>query len=154
MSKYPAGLPLPQQQGYALQHTSPMMRTPMQSGRARQRRTYTSVPTAVSVSWLFTTQGEAQLFEGWYRDDIGAGDGANWFAMKLQTPLGIMDYDCRFTDIYSGPQLVGFDKWQFTATLEIRERPIIAEGWATIMPDYILLSDIFDAAMNQEWPSA
>lgn len=154
MPAYPIELPLPVQQGYALQHVSPMIRTEMQSGRARQRRTFTSVPSSVSVSWMFTTQGEAQLFEGWFRDDGGAGDGANWFTMKLQTPLGLMDYECRFTDIYSGPQLVSFDKWQVSATLEIRERPIIAQDWAIIMPGYILMADIFDYAINREWPSA
>jgi hypothetical protein len=154
MPAYPIDLPLPLQQGYALQHVSPMIRTEMQSGRARQRRTFTSVPSSVSVTFLFTTQGQAQLFEGWFRDDLGAGDGANFFSMKLQTPLGIMDYECRFTDIYSGPTLVAFDKWQYTATLEIRDRPLIAKDWATIMPSAILLSDILDLAMNQEWPQA
>jgi hypothetical protein len=154
MPTYPVGLPLPVQQGYALQHVSPMVRTEMQSGRARQRRAFTSVPSMVSVSWIFRTQTEAQLFEGWFRDDLGAGDGANWFSMKLQTPLGIMDYECRFTGIYNGPQLIAFDKWQVSGELEIRDRPILPPGWATIMPGYILLSDIFDLAMNQEWPDA
>jgi hypothetical protein len=154
MPAYPVGLPLPVQQGYALQHVSPMIRTEMQSGRARQRRAFTSVPSMVSVSWIFRTVFESRLFEGWFRDDLGAGDGANWFTMKLQTPLGIMDYECRFTGIYNGPQLIAFDKWQFSAELEIRDRPILAPGFATILPDYILMPDIFDSAMNQEWPAA
>lgn len=152
MIAYPIQLPYPNQQGYALQHVSPMVRTEMQSGRARQRRAFTSVPSAVTVSWVFTKQ-EAALFEGWFRDNGGAGDGANWFSMPLQTPLGLYQYDCRFTDVYSGPQLIAFNKWQINATLEIRERPILAPDWAIIMPDYIIMSDIFDLAVNQEWPN-
>lgn len=148
---YPSQLPLPVQSGYGLQHVSPMIRTEMQSGRARQRRTFTSVPSAVTVSWIMT-QGQAVIFEGWFRDNAGAGDGASWFTMPLDAPVGLDDYECRFTDIYAGPTLIGFNKWQFDATLEIRERPIIGDGWATIMPDYIILADIFDSAMNQIWP--
>ena len=153
MASYPTQLPYPVQQGYALQHVSPMTRTDMQSGRARNRRTFTSVPSGVSVAWIFT-KVEAQLFEGWFRDSLGASDGASWFTMTLDTPLGLYPYDCRFTEIYSGPTPVAFNKWQFTATLEIRERPLIAPDWAIIMPGAILLADIFDLAMNREWPSA
>lgn len=152
MAAYPSQLPLPVQNGYALQHISPFVRTEMQSGRARQRRTFTSVPSSASVSWFFTSDVECQLFEGWFRDNLGAKDGENWFSIPLQTPIGIHDYDCRFADMYSGPTLVAFNKWQVTATLEIRERPILPVDYATIAPSFVLLSDIFDKAMNEEWP--
>lgn len=154
MASYPSQLPLPVQQGYALQHQSPFTRTEMQSGRARQRRTFTSVPSSVSLIWFFTSDVECQLFEGWFRDNLGAKDGENWFSMPLQTPIGTHDYDCRFADMYSGPTLVAFNKWQVTATLEIRERPIVQDGEATIMPGDIILADIFDLTMNREWPAA
>lgn len=154
MPAYPTQLPLPMQNGYAIQHQSPFVRTEMQSGRARQRRAFTSVPSSVSVTWFFTKDFDCQLFEGWFRDALGAKDGENWFDMPLQTPLGTYQYQCRFADMYQGPQLVAFNKWQVSATLEIRERPILPDGWATIMPGFILMPDIFDIAMNQEWPAA
>lgn len=154
MPSFPTELPLALQAGYALQHVPPFVRTEMQSGRARQRRSFTSVPSMVQVSWIFETDGEAQLFEGWFRDDLGAKDGANWFDMPLQTPLGTFNYDCRFAEMYQGPTLVGGDMWQISARLEIRERPILPPDWATLLPSYILLSDIFDIAMNREWPEA
>jgi hypothetical protein len=154
MASYPSQLPRPLQSGYALQHVSPFTRTDMQSGRARQRRTFTSVPSSARVTWFFTSDIECQLFEGWFRDDLGAKDGENWFTIELQTPLGIQPYECRFADMYSGPELVAFNKWQVSATLEIRERPILPDGWATIMPTFILAPEIFDIAMNQEWPTA
>jgi len=155
MPSFPSELPRPLQSGYGLQHVSPFIRTEMQSGRARQRRTFTNVPSSVSVTWFFTSPGECALFEGWFRDSGGAGDGANWFDMNLQTPLGVDGvYQCRFAGMYQGPTLAAFDKWQVTATLEIRERPLIEDDWAIIMPGYILMADIFDYAINREWPSA
>lgn len=147
---YPAGLPLPLQTGYGLQTVSPLMRTEMQSGRARQRRTFTSVPQSVTVAWLLTTP-QAALFENFFQ--VALTDGSSWFFAELQTPLGIMPLECRFVDIYSGPSLIGFNKWSINATLETKERQVLSGDWAIIMPEVILLSDIFDLAMNREWPA-
>lgn len=148
---YPAGLPRPVQSGYGLQTVSPMVRTTMQSGRARQRRTFTGVPQSVSVSWIMTSQ-EAQLFENFFQ--VSLIDGSEWFFADLQTPLGVMPYECRFTDIYQGPSLIAFNKWQFSAVLETKKRNTLEGGdWAIIMPSYILMSDIFDLAINREWPA-
>lgn len=154
MPSYPSQLPLPMQDGYALQHQSPFTRTEMQSGRARQRRTFTSVPSSASVTWFFTSDVQCQLFEGWFRDELGAKDGENWFDMPLQTPLGVYQYQCRFVDMYQGPALAAFNKWQITASLEIRERPILPVDYATFAPEYVLLSDILDRAINVEKPAA
>jgi hypothetical protein len=148
MIDYPASLPPPLRSGYSLQHVSPLMRTQLESGRARQRRKYTSVPTMAQVSWLFT-QGQAQLFEAWFRWDLK--DGAEWFFADLRTPMGLQPYECRFADMYSGPSLVGRLHWQFSATLEIKERQTLTEGWEAA-PSFVINSEIFDFAMNEEWP--
>lgn len=144
-------LPLPLQEGYGFQPVSPLLRTQLTSGRARQRRQYTSTPTQASVKWIFTTDAQAMIFEAWYRDVLS--DGAAWFLMRLQTPLGVRDYRCRFTDIYQGPTLVAPIYWQFSATLELWERPILPPGWGPF-PDYIAGSSIIDLALNREWPEA
>ncbi|WP_285131392.1 hypothetical protein [Leclercia adecarboxylata] len=144
-------LPLPQQDGYGFKPVSPLLRTELTSGRARQRRKYTSTPTQASVNWFFETDGQSQLFEAWYRDTIH--DGADWFLMRLQTPLGVEDYKCRFTDIYEGPTMVAPIYWKFTATLELWEHPVLPPGW-TEYPDYIINSSIIDLALNREWPEA
>jgi len=120
-------LPLPLQDGYAFQAVSPVLRTQLTSGRARQRRLYTSLPTQAFVSWSFDSDSQSQLFEAWYCDSLS--DGASWFNMRLRTPMGIEDYVCRFTDIYEGPTLTGGNYWQFSATLELWERPILPPGW-------------------------
>jgi len=144
-------LPLPLQDGYGFKPISPLIRTQMTSGRARQRRRYTSTPTQASVTWMFTTDAQAQLFEAWYRDIIS--DGAAWFLMRLQTPRGVENYKCRFTDIYEGPTLVAPIYWQFSATLELWERPILPPGWAEF-PDFVVNQSIIDLALNREWPEA
>lgn len=153
MASYPHEyLPLPLQDGYGFKPVSPLLRTQLTSGRARQRRQYTSTPTSASVTWMFTTDAQSQLFEAWYRDAIT--DGADWFLMRLQTPRGVEDYKCRFTDdMYEGPTLVAPIYWQYTATLELWERPILPPGWGEF-PDLIANQSIIDFAMNREWPEA
>ena len=122
----------------------------MTSGRTRQRRKYTSVPTEASVSWVFN-DAQAQLFEVWFRDVIT--DGAAWFNMRMRTPMGVGDYVCRFKDIYDGPVLFGLGFWKITATLELWERPILPPGWGNF-PEFIVGQSIIDYALNKEWPEA
>ncbi|OHV13016.1 hypothetical protein [Kushneria phosphatilytica] len=122
LEEYPDVLPLPLQSGYGFQPTSPLQRTEMSSGRARQRRMYSTVPTVASVTWLFTPE-EGRIFEGWYRNLVT--DGADWFVIRLKTPLGIQPYKARFTDIYDGPTLKGGNYWEFSAELELIERPTL-----------------------------
>lgn len=119
-------LPLPRMEGYGLKPVSPLLRTEMTSGRARQRRQCTSTPTQAIVKWTFKTDGESQLFEDWFRDALT--DDVACFNMKLHTPRGLEFYKCRFTDIYEGPTLIAPKYFQFSATLELWERPILPVG--------------------------
>ena len=150
LAVWPEQLPMPEQSGYAIQHVSPSQRTEMVSGRARQRRVYTSVPSNVSVQWFLTEQ-QAQLFEAWFRYAIT--DGADWFLLPLKTPMFTGDYECRFTGIYEGPALTAFNKWTVSATIEIKERNTITAN-ELLDPQGVIDSDIFDITMNQKWPLA
>ena len=150
LAVWPEQLPLPEQSGYAIQHVSPLQRTEMVSGRARQRRVYTSVPSNVSVQWFLTEQ-QAQLFESWFRYAIM--DGADWFLLPLKTPMFTGNCECRFTGIYEGPVLIAYDKWTVSATIEIKERNTITAN-ELYDPQGIIDSDIFDITMNQKWPLA
>ena len=147
---WPTQLPLPEQSGYAIQHVSPLQRTTMVSGRARQRRVYTSVPSNVAVQWFLTEQ-QAQLFEAFFRYSIT--DGADWFLLPLKTPMFTGDYECRFTGIYEGPTLTAFNKWTVSATIEIKERQTLSAGFV-YAPQYVIDSSIIDIAINQLWPAA
>ena len=150
LAVWPEQLPLPEQSGYAIQHVSPLQRTEMVSGRARQRRVYTSVPSMVAVQF-FCTELQAQIFELFFR--FGITDGADWFMCTLKTPLGLMPYECRFNGIYEGPVLTSFNKWTFSGTLEIRERQTLGASWV-YAPQYVIDSSIIDVALNDLWPAA
>ena len=151
MIAYPEGLPEPQRDGYGFQPVSPLARSEMQSGRTRQRRRFTSVPTVATVTWLFT-EVEAQLFEGWFEHVLLSGSLP--FNCPLKTPLGFDNYKAEFVDIYDGPVLVGVDDWRFSAQLRLLKRPLISKDLVVEVPDYILDADIFDRALNQKWPES
>lgn len=148
MINYPAGLPRGLHNGRTYQTVSPLKRSELSSGRSRQRRNFTSVPTMAQISWIFSSI-QAQAFEAWWRDQLL--DGSQWFECPLETPVGYQDYTARFTDIYQGPSRVGPMIWSFSAELELRERPLLDPGWGEF-PEFILDQSIFDFAMNREWP--
>lgn len=145
---YPSGLPYGLHSGRKFQLQNPLMRSELVSGRARQRRRFTSVPEAVSVSWLFN-DGQGQLFEIWWRDQLV--DGSLWFDCPLDSPIGLQSLTCRFTGAYEGPSRVGPDLWSYSATLELQERAVLPGDWS-ILPSFLLNKEIFDYAMNREWP--
>lgn len=151
--KWPDSLPLPLQDGYKLQPVSGVRRTKMQSGRARVRRKFKSVPTIATVTWLMTTE-QAAIFQHWF--DKYAEDGAAWVDIPLQTPTGgsqAQMYKCRFTDIYDGPNLVEANVWHISAEIEIREQPILQGDW-DILPEFLVDRSIFDVAVNDRWAKA
>lgn len=148
--RWPKELPPGQFIGRSYSTVEPMMRSRLVSGRARQRRQFTSTPQEVSVRWLMTNV-QAQLFENWFRWALK--DGAQWFEMPLRMPDGLLDRTVRFTGIYDGPTEAGPNHWRFSAELEIRERQT-GDDWEYILPGDIISPDIFDLTMNREWPTA
>lgn len=147
--KYPEGLPVGLHSGRAYQLVDPLQRSTMVSGRARQRRRFTDVPQGARIQWLFNdVQGQA--FEAWWRDQLV--DGSSWFECPLDTPLGYMEYSCRFTQVYSGPVRVAPSLWSYSGELELKERaaPPAGEGE---FPEDILYSELLDLTINREWPT-
>lgn len=145
---YPSQLPRPLQDGYKLSTTSPKLSTTLVTGRVRERRRFTNVPTLVSVRWNMDEQ-QAAFFEAWFARTLV--DGSLWFEAELKTPDGFKPYVCRIRGMYDGPELVQVSRWEITATVELRERPLIPDGWE-LFPDYWFNPDIIDLAMNREWP--
>lgn len=144
---YPEGLPCPLRENYAFTPTNNIRRTQMDSGRARQRIEFRNVPTMVALRWVMTSP-QASLFEAWAAQVVGAG----WFTLNVLTPLGFEDQEVRFTETPVGGELTGKFLWRYNVTCEVRNRPLLEPGWAEILPDWILNADIFDYAMNREWP--
>ena len=149
---YPAQLPNALREGHALKPASPFSRTELASGRARQRREFSSVPVFGTWDFLFTGS-QAQLFESWFAADASLGgisDGVSWFNIPRKTPMGMRLLVCRFTSMYSGPTLTGLDRWRYSCPLEIYERDLLPAEWVEF-PEFVMGMDIFDIAMNKEW---
>lgn len=144
---YPEGLPCPLRENYGFNPPNNIRRTPMDSGRARQRIDFRKTPDEVSLQWIFTSP-QASLFTSWAAQVVGAG----WFTITLLTPLGFEQQEVRFTTTPTGGELTGKFLWRYRVVCEVRNRPLLPPGWAEILPDYILQADIFDIAMNDKWP--
>lgn len=147
LAVYPSQLPMPDLPGYQLQPVSPFRRVDLASGRARQRRLFTSVPTMVQMT-ITMTNPQFQLFEGWFRWVIA--DGGDWFMGWAKTSMGVQRYEMRFADMYQ-PAPVSTWEWQISATMEIRERQTIS-ALDTQFPDEIVNSHLFDRTINESWP--
>lgn len=147
---YPSQLPNALREGHDMQAVSPFIRTPLASGRARQRPLFESVPTVAQFNWIFTAV-EARLFEAWFRDVIF--NGAAWFNIEYRTPLGLTMCVARFTEMYSGPNLFPVNRFRISAPLEFWERPLLPPGSGEF-PEFILHADIIDIATNEKWPEA
>lgn len=147
LPRYPNGLPLPLRENYKREPVNNIRSTPMDSGRSRQRIEFRNVPDMIELSWIFTAP-QATLFEAWVAQVVGAG----WFMMPLLSPMGFDDEEVRFKTTPVGGELTGRYLWRYSVICESRKRPLIDPGWAEILPEYILYADIFDYAMNREWP--
>lgn len=145
--EYPKGLPLAQRDGYAFTPTNNIARTEMQSGRARQRVEFEATPDRLNLKWFFGNQ-EAVIFDAWLKTV-----GASYFQMTIVTPLGFDNLLMRFIEKPVGGELRGRYAWQYSAIVEIDERPTIDGEWL-LLPDFVLFADIFDYSMNREWPLA
>lgn len=147
---YPSQLPRAQRADHTSTPLQPFLRTQLERGRARQRRRFTSVPVMATFTWVFT-DGEAALFELWFKETIN--DGASWFNMPRKTPLGQRMLVARFASMYEGPTMWGRDHWTYTAQIEFFERELYDKEWL-ILPGFIARPEIFDYAINQDWPAA
>lgn len=148
MIKYPKELPLPLQDGYKLNTEDPKLSSQLSSGRVRERRRFTFVPTSIKVRWNMD-EVQASFFEAWFARTLV--DGTLWFEATLKTPAGFKDYICRILGMYDGPELVQVNRWEFSATLELRDRPLMEPGWENF-PEFWFNKDIIDPAINREWP--
>lgn len=145
---YPPQLPNPLREGHALEPTSPFARTQLASGRSRQRLEFSNVPITGTWDFLYTA-GQAALFESWFANTIG--DGTEWFNIQRRTPLGMRMLVCRFASMYRGPVLAGVNMFRYSCPLEIYQRDLLPPEWL-IVPEFVARMDVFDIAMNKEWP--
>lgn len=123
---WPATLPLPSFDGYALQRRSPLRRTDFDVGPARQRRFTSRTPAEFPVQLEFTAW-EEMIFDSWCEER--AKQGAVWFNIALLSGRGLESYEAR---IKSGADQVDRPRngarWVATLTLEVRNRPMLTDS--------------------------
>lgn len=152
MIAYPEGLPYPlRDAGYEFNQVSPSVSTELQSGRTIDRVRFKNTPDIATLTWEFDDP-EAQLFMGWHEYVLNSGT-LPWDC-PLKTPLGFETYEGKFLGMYQGPTLVGISRWRIQAKVSLFKRPLIGKDWVLYAPEFVLQSDIFDRAMNKEWPEA
>lgn len=115
---FPVTLPKPSMRQYSLTPVNNVIRTEMESGPARTRRRYISVPTDVSVVWTLT-RAELEAFQSFYREAIY--DGAGWFLMPVVMGDGEALRKSRFKQPYEAATVANEHVWRVTATLEVLE---------------------------------
>lgn len=147
---YPSGLPYPQRSNYAAAGPNRIRRTEMDVGRAVQRTEFEDAPLMINATWRFPKDAQARLFIAWVNQVAKSG----WVSMPLLTNMGFDVLTVRFTQTPTGGQLLGKFIWEYSATLEVEFEPMLPPDWVTLLPDYVLNADIFDYAMNREWPLA
>lgn len=125
---WPAILPLPTVEGYAVRPSESILRTEMEAGPARQRRRYRSTPSRITVRWVLSRDHFA-VFESWYH--WFAQEGGAWFTIPLLGGLGLMPHEARFTRTFEA-HLKGGTLWEVVSELEIRERPRLSKDLLTI----------------------
>ena len=130
-------LTLPTISGYGIEPQEGVARTDMDSGPARHRRRWTRTPTNFPVVWKFTRY-QLAIFEGWYYND--AAEGAAFFNIPLLSGLGLVTHEARFRGPYksspwNGSADANAEWWRISATLEIRDRPVLDAGATAIVID-------------------
>ena len=155
MIRFPATLPMPLAEPYAVKPADGVVRTDMEQGPARQRREFTQVPTKIPVKWRFT-DAQYAVFDAWYQWKGKAG--AEWFVIPLRSGLGVIDHVARFTKQYEAPLSSG-GFWLVTVELEVRDRPVLTEAELDILLDSSW-SDLssavtgLDTVANIQWPDS
>lgn len=119
MPTFPATLPAPTYDGYALSPVDPVIRTEMEVGSLRARRRTKARNDKIDVTWRFTDEQMA-IFRTWFDNDAEAAGGAAWFTVALAFgAAGIDSVEARFDGIWESTLTPGMN-WAVSARLEIR----------------------------------
>lgn len=122
---FPAQLPAHSATGYGYETQAAFVRTTMDTGAARQRRRFLTVPTRIPVTWLFT-QKQLALFEAFVKYDLM--DGAAWFQMNVSTSLGMRMLKVRIIESSKPTLAVAQQSWNLAAVIETLNMPVMTEA--------------------------
>ncbi|MDN3525631.1 hypothetical protein QWY79_10180 [Halomonas sabkhae] len=119
MPTWPATLPdCPDSPGYSEQPQSQVTRSQPEVGPAKTRRRSTAAPRTIPVTYGLITREQADTFEAFFENDIGAGAlPFDWPQPRLGTTVSALivgDPPYELTPVGNGK------KWRLTMTLEIQ----------------------------------
>lgn len=119
MPAYPAALPGPLVNAYALNPVDQTVRTDMEAGAARVRRRTRARNDLIDVAFCFTDE-QFTAFRTWYDDSVaGISGGASWFDIALSVGNGgATPEQARFKGSWKSSR-DGLS-WKVTGQLEIR----------------------------------
>lgn len=117
-----------------------LIRTPMDSGLARQRKRFGQPLPRVKVQWLMSNT-QVALFKSWLA--AKAAFGGAFFQIELPMDEAVDTYDARFAGTQVGYAKLGVDTWRVTAELEVKDRT----PYSSEVVDVII--DIGSAALFQ-----
>lgn len=152
LPQYPASLPPPLLEGYALKRESNLLRTTMASGRARQRRRFVEVPTEMTAVWRMRS-ARAAVFEGFVTYDLD--DGAGWYQGTVLIPAGLVTHTLRLiTNPLEDCKPIGPQAWEYRARIEVKRRGIIERDIYDAIRDLadadLVLAALEDAVNNNQ----
>ncbi|NIF80134.1 hypothetical protein F3J20_22530 [Paraburkholderia sp. Cy-641] len=154
---WPATLPAATANSYGITPGTPYAATDMDSGRSRQRRRFTRVPSTVDVVWAMSRDQYA-VFEAFLEYDIGLG--TDWFQIELLNGVGVSTVVAQFhgDPPFKHSILDGSPGWhQVTATLKTRRLPVMTAdeyGVAKVYPasEIASLSDLLHQLVHVDLP--
>jgi DNA segregation ATPase FtsK/SpoIIIE-like protein len=119
MATWPATLPNPTTNGYQVAPAKQAMRTEMEAGAARTRRTSKAKNDKVTLTWQFT-DAQMAIFRTWFESDTEAAGGSAWFSISLPIGnTGLTAEEARFVGEYKMDALEGLN-WRVSAQVEVR----------------------------------
>lgn len=124
--------------GYSYQPQAPFIRTNMETGLARQRRRFISIPTQLSVTWTLDQEGLA-LFEAFVHYDLL--DGLCWFSAIVVNGMERQSVKARMIAAYKVDNIEP-GVWRVSATLEAVNMPVATPE------QYIALRDFGEDVMH------
>lgn len=121
--------------------------TRFMAGNTRNRKMFSSVP--VTKPHVFNWNSEqAALFEIWFKE--ATNDGATWFMIRNESPLGIELTEVKFSNPdapYVGPTKIGPKMWTCSMELQTRRRHLLPPEWLE-WPEIIIKMRLFDIITN------
>jgi hypothetical protein len=109
---WPAGLPLAE---FSRQPADPFIRTPMDSGLARQRRRFRVYPITQSVQFLLT-QAQFAAYSDFVENDLNGW--ASWFMLKIRDGRGVRRARVRFVKAPAEELASAIGLWRVSGQVE------------------------------------